>query len=1003
LVEGRHFVLDPGASGLAYQTSPSLSEAWAFAESVDPALPLAFDIETPMSTRSDEDERTSFTDRDIKLFQCTQRRGEGLAIPFREEYVDIIRRILGSVRTRVGFNNWSFDDPVIAANGIDVGETDDAMVMFGFAQPDLPKNLQAAAQWCGFPFPWKSLGETDLEFYGCADVDSTLCVYQFLRVQLEREGRWETFRRYFAEVWSILRDMASRGVPVSEERRSELKALIEREDQRVTAAVRGIVPSALLGVEPKHGYKRVPKDITGLVEREFTIEKEEKCQCVKAVRGSCAVCAGTGIIASGSVVRRWASPVEFNPNSSHQVKRFMKHLKHPVPKHAKRLDATGEASDTTEVKELERLYAKTKHPIYPLLIEKRQLTKVEGTYVTGWAPSKDGRVHTTYTFQTATWQTSSRAPNVQNGLKHSSNPFQKALALGFNSMLRANLGYRIVNFDFKSFHALTTAFQAESKPYERLARIDIHSFLAAHAMRLPEASGLYERPDEEMADLFRSLKKREEFKFYRDFKAKRCIAEGELVLTDQGLIPIQNVTLDHLLWDGVEWVHHEGLIDQGIRKVITYEGLTATPDHEVILEDGTSALLGKAASRLDRLLQTGNQGEAIRTCHRDKLEALAERRIHKGADEVPNMRKEGYSRLSFSEIGAWERLPELRTDEIAPSNSVGETVRRNNFAVLESTQSGLSELRRTGDSVSLQLPQWVRAVCGEDIAARFVPWRRDRQNRQQRPLRTGESETGDAQRTSSQSTTDAVDSLSRPENADGPVQVPIQSMVDLSSSALRANGRANSGKVLARTYDIANAGPRRCFTVSGKLVLNCVLGIQFGMGFRKLYQMYREDYESEAEAKMLHSLMMDSLFPDIKRWQAAVKAQAAEDKRLVSLFGAVRHFYDVQRWDRKRQAWVGGDQAEQAVAFLPANHAFGVMREVMLRLREKELDAKYGLFNTIHDSLVFHCRGDLVGECMDIVAKEMSAPSPTVRGKIAPDGLSVGVEVGVGESLADLH
>jgi uracil-DNA glycosylase len=178
LVEGRHFVLDPGAAGLAYSTAPSLSEAWAFAESVDPALPLAFDTETPLSTRSDEDERTSFTDRDIKLFQCTQRRGSGIAIPFRDEFVAVIEYILSRAIIRVGFNCWAFDDQVLATNGIDVGSTDDAMVMFGFAQPDLPKNLQAAAQFCGFPFPWKHLNDSDLEFYGCCDVDATLCVYE---------------------------------------------------------------------------------------------------------------------------------------------------------------------------------------------------------------------------------------------------------------------------------------------------------------------------------------------------------------------------------------------------------------------------------------------------------------------------------------------------------------------------------------------------------------------------------------------------------------------------------------------------------------------------------------------------------------------------------------------------------------------------------------------------------------------------------------------------------
>ena len=120
----------------------------------------------------------SFTDRDIKLFQCTQQRGSGIALPWRDEFRDIVRTILAKVPTRVGFNNWNFDDPVLAANGIDVGVTEDLMVMFGTFWSDLPKNLQAAAQMCGFPFPWKSLGETDLAFYGCADVDATLCVYE---------------------------------------------------------------------------------------------------------------------------------------------------------------------------------------------------------------------------------------------------------------------------------------------------------------------------------------------------------------------------------------------------------------------------------------------------------------------------------------------------------------------------------------------------------------------------------------------------------------------------------------------------------------------------------------------------------------------------------------------------------------------------------------------------------------------------------------------------------
>ena len=63
-----------------------------------------------------------------------------------------------------------------------------------------------------------------------------------------------------------------------------------------------------------------------------------------------------------------------------------------------------------------------------------------------------------------------------------------------------------------------------------------------------------------------------------------CIAEGQMVLTDKGEVPIQNVTTDMKVWDGERWVAHDGLVYRGEREVITYEGLTATPDHLVWIE-----------------------------------------------------------------------------------------------------------------------------------------------------------------------------------------------------------------------------------------------------------------------------------------------------------------------------------------------------------------------------------------------------------------------------------
>jgi len=44
---------------------------------------------------------------------------------------------------------------------------------------------------------------------------------------------------------------------------------------------------------------------------------------------------------------------------------------------------------------------------------------------------------------------------------------------------------------------------------------------------------------------------------------KFCIAEGELVLTDRGPVPIEKVQLTDKVWDGVEWVSHTGAVYQG--------------------------------------------------------------------------------------------------------------------------------------------------------------------------------------------------------------------------------------------------------------------------------------------------------------------------------------------------------------------------------------------------------------------------------------------------------
>lgn len=68
--------------------------------------------------------------------------------------------------------------------------------------------------------------------------------------------------------------------------------------------------------------------------------------------------------------------------------------------------------------------------------------------------------------------------------------------------------------------------------------------------------------------------------------AENCLAQGTLVLTDRGLSPVEKVSKDMLIWDGISFVRHEGVINNGLQDCITVDGLSMTPDHRVLTEKG---------------------------------------------------------------------------------------------------------------------------------------------------------------------------------------------------------------------------------------------------------------------------------------------------------------------------------------------------------------------------------------------------------------------------------
>lgn len=84
-----------------------------------------------------------------------------------------------------------------------------------------------------------------------------------------------------------------------------------------------------------------------------------------------------------------------------------------------------------------------------------------------------------------------------------------------------------------------------------------------------------------------------------------CLAAGTLVVTDSGHKTIESVLPSDRLWDGVEWVEHDGLVDRGVKECLLLHGVRMTPDHLVLTEEGwcrsdTPACARHGVRRVDR-------------------------------------------------------------------------------------------------------------------------------------------------------------------------------------------------------------------------------------------------------------------------------------------------------------------------------------------------------------------------------------------------------------------
>ena len=317
-----------------------------------------------------------------------------------------------------------------------------------------------------------------------------------------------------------------------------------------------------------------------------------------------------------------------------------------------------------------------------------------------------------------------------------------------------------------------------------------------------------------------------------------CIAEGQLVFTNEGLVPIERVRTEHLLWDGESWVSHDGVIFKGEREVITYEGLTATPDHLVWVEGQSQPIqFGDAASCGAHLVQTGDGGTAIwlGENHQPGKEMECGNESLLRSDKMYGMRCNPVAVLGQSSKREIERLPELFSAE-TDSTLVGQETDGSKTTLQEPERQGISSVWRTRNQIRFSQCDGGRTVSHKNIRAALTvdgtgSHRYERKlHKREFALCTQSAKSSKPQNYSFVGVPSGVLALlSRCGNEETfRRNEPCRDYQRCGDGCQQEKEELAYHQRTARLYDIRNAGKHHRFTVSGKLVHNCGYGGSVG-------------------------------------------------------------------------------------------------------------------------------------------------------------------------------
>lgn len=541
------------------------------------------------------------------------------------------------------------------------------------------------------------------------------------------------------------------------------------------------------------------------------------------------------------------------------------------------------------------------------------------------------------------------------------------VATNTREMIVAAPGHVFVGADYEQLEARLYAWASGDEVY-------LDSFENDRDIHILNYAGMKCKNDEEIEVMYAAMVHDKKYgtkeqqavvKYLRTYAKNLCIAEGELVLTDRGEVPIEQVTHLDKVWDGVEWVSHDGVIFKGLETVIEHDGLWATPDHKVWLAAGTTALHGDAARRGDVLARTARGRVPLRFVEDDvngvarRALPFCDRRVSRLRAVLARISRQSYRRKE-------RRLSSVRQEEGYAYVAAG-TMQSDAATLHEPEARRVPQLRRSRDSVSFRFDRSGSRLDRSE--PRVAPRVDTRSKRQQRTLRTRQFAIRNAAyATHEPSGHAAVGVLGLPSRRMAvrksqdravlasrihPRTDPREGTGDRPDQAKELSGDCSKTRT-ARVYDILNAGPRRRFTVSGCLVSNCFLE-QYGGEEEKLYETLANARDKSNNKKVFKNLTKGEVeeahqnfhkrHPWCKPWQRDAMQRAR------------RNGFSMEDITFRHRYWPGGPNKKNAPPNMEIQgRAGGMKNRAVLKLHDMIPFGKWskwtGIVIDIHDFLM---------------------------------------------------